>query len=189
MKKKNITLFVFIWGMALTTAFSQSKNVNKEVYPVQASIEHNEAVKNFSRDYITAFPAFNGLNNLGGTLSSMENTAIINMIGSDNNAGISQRGYNIMGVINIEGSNNNTQLIQTGLNLSSNINVEGNFNEFGMTQLGIGLQNDIQISGSNLQFNALHTNFGFQLQQQGIGAVPLSIQNTGRSIPIIIKNN
>ncbi len=186
---KNITLVIVIWGLAYIMAFGQQKDTNIEVYPEQASIEHNDAVKNFSRDFVTAFPAFNGLNSLGGSLLSINNTASINMLGSDNIAGISQQGYNILGEINIDGDNNNTQLIQKGLNLSSNINIEGNFNEFGMTQLGIGLQNNIQISGSNLQFNALHTNFGFQLQQQGVGSVPLSIQNTGRSIPIIIENN
>jgi len=186
---KNITSLIAIWGLAFTMAFAQDKGTNSEVYPEQASIEHNEAVKNFSRDFVTAFPAFSGLNSLGGILSGMENSASINMAGSDNIAGISQRGYNILGRINIEGDNNNMQLIQTGLNLSSNISIDGNFNEFGMTQLGVGLQNNIQISGSNLQFNALHTNFGFQLQQQGMGSIPLSIQTTGRSVPIIIQNN
>ena len=186
---KTITLLIAIWGIACAIAFGQEQQTQKEVYPQQASIEHNEAVKTFSRDFVTAFPAFNGLNSLGSSLSGINNTANINMMGSDNIAGISQRGYNILGGINIEGDNNTTQLTQMGLNLSSNINIEGNFNEFGMTQLGIGLQNNVQISGSNLQFNALQTNFGFQLQQQGMGSIPLSIQTTGRSVPIIIQNN
>ena len=186
--KKTILLIV-IWGIAWTMAIAQNQQNRKEVYPKQASIEHNDAVKNFSSDFVTAFSGLDLFHDLGFSLSGMNNTGSIDVLGSNNISVLSQQGYNIFGDINIEGDNNTTQLNQAGLNLSSVIDIMGDHNSLGMTQFGIGLQNHLQISGTNLQFNALHTNFGFQLQQQGVGSIPLTIQNTGNSIPIIITNN
>lgn len=173
-------------GITISTATGQVGE--KEVYPKQASVNHNEAVKNFSKGFVS--------NSWGGALfdnaglgSNFIKTATINVLGSDNISILSQYGYGITGVINVQGNHNETSLNQVGTDLRSILNIKGSYNEFNMDQFGHGLSNFVNVSGSGLQFDARQTNYGFEMSQQGVHSIPLSIQQRGRTIPITIKNN
>lgn len=173
--------------ISISTALGQISE--KEVYPKQASINHNEAVKNFSKGFVSNYWGGAFIDSEFELGSGFNKTATINVMGSDNISILSQYGYGLTGVMNIQGSNNKTSLSQTGTDLMSILNIEGSHNEFNMNQYGSGLSNFVNVSGLGLQFDARHTNYGFEMTQQGVNSIPLSIQQTGRTVPITIKNN
>lgn len=176
-----------IIGMLVSVATAQTKG--REVYPEQASIEHNSAVKSFSGDYISAFSENVALTNLSQRTNDAGNFAAVNVKGIENISLLSQQGYNIIGVIDIDGNGNRASMRQSGNDLLSILSMKGNSNQFDLTQQGSGLQNYFKIYGSNTNFEAHQTNYGMRLEQAGGGGIPLSIQQTGVPTPIIIRNN
>lgn len=185
--KMLLLIVVFSLGTSITTTAQQT--AKKEVYPVQVSIEHNEAVKNFSSDFVSSFTSSSLFDRPSFSLFGINNLASTNIRGSENLTVLSQQGYDIIGGINILGNQNTATLNQSGSDLLSILNIKGNYNEFNMTQQGIGLQNLVFILGSDLHFDALHTNNGFELNQHGVGGIPMSLEQTGGTLPIIIENN
>lgn len=183
---KNILLICLIMVLGALSAYGQGHS--SEVYPKQASIEHNDAVKKFSRDVVSFFgrsPMFGGLQQRGMDVNQFAN---ITTIGHENVAILSQMGNWNIGMIDIEGNNNRTTLEQRGDRLYSQLDVNGNFNRLNVRQDGTDLQNFIYLSGNGLDFGLTQTNSGLQLMQSNPGSIPLTIQHSGRSIPIIIHN-
>ncbi|MGM0589421.1 MAG: hypothetical protein ACQETE_13450 [Bacteroidota bacterium] len=169
-------------------AEAYAQDLNREVYPKQSSIEHNQAVKSFSSDYLLLTEGNSSRIGISAMLDRAHNIASINMGGQENMAQIIQQGLALYGLIVIEGLDNQVSLLQQGADLQSTINMQGNHNQFDMIQRGEGLHNYIDISGMGLQYNAIQTNGGFQLQQQGQGSIPIRIEHSGTMIPVRIDN-
>lgn len=186
--KMKVILLVAVLSLASLLTVSAQES-DREVYPEQVSIEHNEAVKNFSSDFVSSFPTTGLFDNSALTLLGVNNLAALNVQGSENLTVLNQQGYGIFGGINILGDSNKASLSQSGSDLMSILDIRGDYNIFDMTQQGIGLKNIVFVLGSGLQFDALHTNAGFELNQVGAGSIPLSIEQKGTTVPIIIENN
>jgi len=184
---KNLMLTALITVFAGSLALAQTQR--EEVYPQQASIEHNQAVKTFSRDYVTLFANSSLLGYLQQGLMDVNQIGKIGVSGNNNTAYLEQNGNLNIGLINITGNNNEANLDQQGNRLYSNLNLIGNYNKLDVLQVGINLQNYIQLRGDNLSFNVEQTNSGLQLMQNGAHSIPLKIQQTGRIIPLIIQNH
>lgn len=182
----------YILTMLLVGLFAistQAQKLDREIYPKQASIEHNEAVKSFSGDFVSLFTNSSILGNLQQMSMDANQIANIRTIGDENMAALSQMGVSNIGIINILGNDNNASLEQRGDRLFSILDIRGNRNSLDMLQDGMDLQNFLQITGSDMAFDVQQTNAGLQLMQTGFGSMPISIQRSGRSIPIIISNN
>jgi len=184
---KNLLLTALITILAGSLALAQTQR--EEIYPQQASIKHNQAVKKFSRDYVTLFANSSLLGNLQQGIMDVNQMAKIGIYGNENTAYLEQNGNWNIGLINIEGNNNEASLNQQGNRLYSNLNLIGDYNKLDVLQDGTNLQNYIQLRGNNLSFNVEQTNSGLQLLQNGARSIPLRIQQTGGIIPIIIENH
>lgn len=179
--KTLVALFLF-FGFLISSAFGQS---SQEVYPKQVHIEHNDAVKSFSKDYVSLFRTSDL-----GLFADHENGSIgnISVTGSENVSFLLQQGYGIKGFIDVVGDHNLTSLQQQGGDLMSTLDIQGNQNQMDMTQQGFGLSNSIQLFGSGSNIDAMHTSQGLFLQQSGPGVIPLTIEQKGRPSPLIIRN-
>lgn len=180
---RTLILYLIFIGVFISAAIAQE---NQEIYPQQASIDHNQAVKNFSSDYMSALQNNSQLNLQ--QLSDGISSALINVEGNENLTVLSQQGYGIVGLIDIKGHNNQTSMQQNGSNLLSVLEIEGHSNKFDMKQTGNNLQNYFQIFSSDANFELQQNNSGMQFRQSGTGTIPLSIQQSS-SKPIIIRNN
>ncbi|HET6528288.1 MAG TPA: hypothetical protein VFG39_06020 [Balneolaceae bacterium] len=184
---KTLTLFILISVSVASLSMGQKKD--REVYPKQISIAHNEAVRNFSQDFVTAFLNNFSLDDLNQATGELGQLSVINMKGDYNFALMLQRGFNNTGIINIVGNKNEATLEQKGNGLFSILNVYGRSNQLHVVQRGQGLKNGLQLSGSGINVGAFQNNNGMMLIQRGAGAIPLTIHQTGQTTPIIIRNN
>lgn len=185
-KKLTIICFLITGGISV----SQAQKSNQEIYPKQASIEHNQAVKDFSSRYVSTLSGSGlSLENLQQAAAGTNQYAVINTVGDNNIATLIQTGgIGNAGMIDILGNQNKAGLYQNGSNLLSILEIKGNLNQFNMDQLGNNLQKHMIIDGTGLQFDAEQTNTGFQLKQTG-SSIPFSLEQNGGSLPIIISNN
>src|SRR5699024_3006447 len=179
-------LSVLFYGLLITPVWGQKVT---EVYPQQSSIEHNPAVKTFSKDFVSTLSESRLTPGAQYPGNEFNNIALVEILGSDNITALSQQGYDITGSVNVVGNKNHTAFSQTGSDLYSMLRIEGNLNEFDMRQYGSGLQNDILLRGTDTNFGVYQDNFGLNISQTGMGTIPLSIRHTGRAVPIIIENN
>src|SRR5690625_2260982 len=146
---KTLFLPVLFCELIISSAWGQEV---KEVYPQQSSIEHNRAVKNFSKDFVLTLPESRLSPGTQYPGNEFNNIALIEISGSDNITALSQQGYGITGSVNVMGSKNRTDFSQAGSDLYSMLRIEGNLNEFDMRQYGTGLQNNILLRGSDTNF-------------------------------------
>jgi len=190
MKLKNILMInaVIIFSFNFGVAIAQ--DANQEVYPEQISIEHNQAVKDFSSRYVSTLTGSAlSLENLQQAAAGTNQFALINMVGDNNIATLIQTGgIGNAGLIDILGDQNKASLNQNGSDLLSILEIKGNLNQFNMDQLGSNLQKHVLIDGTGLQFDAEQTNAGFKLMQTGT-SIPFTLEQNGGSLPIIISNN
>jgi hypothetical protein len=166
-----------------------AQDSNKEVYPEQVSIEHNEAVKKFSKDYVLTRPGFLSVGETSPSALGLSNLAEINVLGSENIITLKQLGTGLVGYMDIKGDLNEASIFQKGTNLESILQIQGNANQFDLLQEGVDLANNFEIIGSGMSFDAVQTNTGFELNQTGVGAIPLSIEQIGGVVPIRIESN
>jgi hypothetical protein len=173
---------MFVWPI-------QSQGLNKEVYPKQAAIEHNQAVKRFSRDFVLTTESSRAPIGMQAMLRSINNVAGIRIRGEENITVLQQEGAGLIGFMNVRGDGNDILVQQEGYDLLSLVNIRGNANRLTVSQQGLGLQHYLQISGSGLQFDARQTQRGFVLEQHGYGSIPMTIEQTGGMVPLQIITN
>ena len=180
----NILLILFLFTM--TEGMAQEKNREVDVFPDQVSIEHNEAVQRFSRDFVTSLAdRREGNQALNDAVNGANQVAIINQFGFDNTASIIQTGFGNFAKIHIKGNRNNARIDQDGNNNRALLNIFANDNDISLLQDGsnntfnsdAGLNHDVSQIGNNLS-----------IQTRGIG-IPLRIEQTGQGAGIIIENN
>ncbi len=186
---KKLLLALLLTGFTASVAAAQVSDA--EVSVKQVSREYNDGPLITSEDdmygVFTNSSIISGLQQLATDANQL---ARINAEGDENMARLTQTGTGNIGVINIRGSFNDASLNQDGSGLLSAINIKGSSNNLDVIQSGNELQNLILLEGSGLDYDILQNAAGVNLTQTGSGtSIPLSVKQTGRSVPIIIRNN
>ncbi|MCC5915171.1 MAG: hypothetical protein JJU46_12395 [Balneolaceae bacterium] len=188
MKKQLITIIGVLCLNGLTVAQNPS-----EVFIQQANVEHNEAVKQFTGDFILAFSGQMSLSSFD-QFDTDGNVAFVNQFGDGNVSTLIQNGIGNMARINIMGNRNVTGLEQDGNSNRFILNLEGSDNEITGSQ--IGNENEFRmdfvgdgISIQDQSFVQSGNNLTLQLFNNGNGGgVPLQIEQRGNGASVIIEN-
>lgn len=183
---KKMFLILCLCGAVVARTHAQQHNENLSIKQIA---QGNNAGLNALTDddlwgVVASFPF---LADLQQAAIDANQVAKINVVGNLNTAVLTQFGFNNVGIINIIGNENDAALTQEGSDLLSILNIQGNLNELSVTQDGETLQNYIEVNGDGISFNVLQNNMGLIYSQDG--AVPITIERTGRIVPIIITNN
>ncbi|MBP3191740.1 hypothetical protein [Natronogracilivirga saccharolytica] len=162
-----------------------SQNSEREVFPEQVSIDHNEAVRGFSGDFVTMNPTAGRTDE--DLPETSQNTAIISLIGMENMVMLEQIGSMNRAALSINGDGNDAEFTQNGIGNTASVNVvgsdnfirgwqEGNYNHIGLNYEGSGTQQQVQQLGNHqsAEFN-------------GVG-MPLTITQSGDGARVIIEN-
>lgn len=186
---KKVLICLLLFGVANSTGFAQGVERDIDIFPDQVSIEHNDAVKKFSKDYVSTDIFNSGFSSFVNSILQADQLAIINQIGNENAASIMQSGNNNYAMINIVGDENIIGIDQNGqFNLASfsifgdenelSLLQQGNFNSFNRVYVTDGMQGQFTQSG-----------FGLGLEIRGSNGIPISIEQTGQGSGILIENN
>ncbi|WP_340104018.1 hypothetical protein [Rhodohalobacter sp. 8-1] len=185
MKRLLLLLIIALAGFYRVDA-QTSKNPG-EVFIQQASFDHNDAVKQFTGDFVTMFEMdFDAFAESGEN----SNTAIVNQYGNNNTTGITQNGWGNKALVNLLGDNNTTGLLQQGSDNQFILNLEGNDNTLTGTQQGSQnkLRMDLIGSGTNQTFTQMGNNLTIELIDNGTGGVPLQIEQRGDGASVTVEN-
>lgn len=164
-----------------------------EVFIQQANVEHNEAVQQFTGDFITAFSGQMALDSFEEYDADI-NVAIVNQFGDNNISTLFQNGIGNMARINILGNRNTTGLEQDGSNNRFILNLEGSDNQIEGVQSGADNQLRMDLIGNgvttqNQSFSQTGNNLTLQLFDSGTGgSIPLQIDQRGDGASVIIEN-
>lgn len=176
-------LLVLLFGVS--SAFAQ-RGGSSEVFPQQASIEHNEAVQNLSQRFVTTlFDNMPLLGSLESLLGGYGNYASVEQNGENNRTGISQWGSGNSASVSLIGNFNHVGINQAGVGNTADVLFEGNYNSLGLNQLG-GFHrfelNMINTDGFNQNFTQV--GMGGNIKIEGTGNIPLVIeQRSGAAAP------
>jgi hypothetical protein len=182
--KNSAVIFILLLFFSVDLAAQTDRN--REVFPSQVSIDHNDAVRSFSQDFVTAFTT--GSLQFDEGARTANHIAIINQFGTGNTALLEQYGLSNMASINMFGNFNFASLIQDGINNVSNIHLIGDHNRITGLQIGESNRLDILFEGSGFdrRFEQIGDNHSIEMTGEGI---PLSITQTGNGTNLIIENN
>lgn len=184
--KKLILILIVALAVAFEADAQTSQNPG-EVFIQQASFDHNDAVKQFTGDFVTMFEMnFDAFDDSGEN----SNTAIVNQYGNGNSSGITQNGWGNKALVNLLGDNNTTGLLQQGSDNQFILNLEGNGNTLTGTQQGSQnkLRMDLIGSGTNQTFTQMGNNLTIELIDNGTGGVPLQIEQRGDGASVTVEN-
>lgn len=172
---------LFLVGM--NYAFSQS--VDREIFPEQVSIEHNQAVKSFSGDYVTMSVSTRSEDHKPPEVSVQ--TAIVTQIGMENMVMLNQTGELNYADIITRGNLNEVEWLQDGrrnwvsIELIGNQNTiigeqRGNYNELRLNYEGDGLDKSFLQDGNH------------QLLEFSGTPIPMTVTQRGDGATVIIEN-
>ena len=191
----NILMILFLF--TITDGITQEKDREVDVFPDQVSIEHNEAVQRFSRDFVTTLAdRREGTQALDNAVNGANQVAIINQFGFGNTASIFQNGFGNFASINLIGLKNEAKIDQRGNDNESRINLIGINNEFSILQdgsnntfnvdfLGVGLNQDVSQIGNNLSIQTVVSEFRSELNKPD--KVPESLSKTIKIYYLLIQ--
>jgi len=183
----NILLVLFLF--TITDGLAQEKERKADIFPDQVSIEHNEAVQRFSRDFVTSLAdRREGTQALNDAVNGANQVAIINQFGLGNAASIFQTGFGNFASINLVGLDNEAAIYQRGDDNESRINLIGINNELSILQDGSNNTFNVDFLGAGLNQDVSQVGNNLSIQTRGIG-IPLRIEQTGQGAGIIIENN
>ncbi len=180
--KTLIFLSIFLLFGALNV---HAQNSGREVYPEQISIDHNQAVKNFSGDYVSVLPLTSS--DLIDTPVSIGHVANISIIGIENMVNVHQAGLGNTAGIKVDGNFNDIDLRQDGMGNRSAINLIGSQNTIEGFQQGSYNNLNVNYSGSGLNQRFHQLGNHQTIEMSGIGT-PISITQTGDGATIFIEN-
>jgi len=183
---KLIPLILALFWVTGSLCYGQKQN--REVYPEQVSINHNDAVKKFSRDFVSTMHQYQGVMDMNSMMLGINNAAYVSQVGNDNTAILYQKGNGNVGIIDMEGNGNSSELNQNGNYLLSLLKLKGNYNSLDFDQSGNRLGAMFYLEGQGLNFDAVQNESGMQLLQGG-SSIPLLIRHSGGTTPIIISNH
>ncbi len=182
-------LFVLLLAMlSLELATAQTSNNPGEVFIQQAGFEHNDAVKQFTSDFVTMFEMdFDAFNGFGDE----SNVAVVNQFGNSNRSNVTQSGWGNRALVNILGDRNATGIEQRGNSNRLILNLEGSDNNFEGVQLGNenSYRFDLIGSAQNQSTRQVGNNMSLHMIDNGNGGVPLQIEQRGNGASVIIENH
>lgn len=187
---KNIVIVLMFIGLLTSIAVAQGVEQESEVYPEQASIEHNSAVKAFSQKYASLGRIISGNFSVADFINPANQLAIISQIGNDNYSQITQSdGGSNVALISIVGDDNEASVDQYGYDNFASLNIFGNSNRYSLDQIG---NNNTFLGG--IRDNGYESSYtqrgnGIRLELQGRNPMGLIIEQTGQGFGIIIENN
>jgi|AntRauTorcE11898_2_1112593.scaffolds.fasta_scaffold25709_2 hypothetical protein len=184
---KKLILLILLFVLSAPVAWAQQANANVVVNQVTEESDNSLFITD-EEEEIGLFLSDSFISGLQQLAADANQVARINTVGSNNVSQLTQSGNGNIGAINVLGNGNETSLNQNGNDLISVLNLEGDFNILDVDQIGSNLQNVVQLEGDGLNFDILQDAQGLQLTQTGSG-IPLQIETTGGTVPIIITNN
>lgn len=161
---------------------------NENSAPSSVTRDFNNGTLFTSEDLLGIFANSKFISGIQRLIIDVNQVAKIKMVGSGNYTTLTQSGISNVGIININGNSNITRLNQVGSGLLSAIKIHGNSNTLEVDQIGDNLQNLILLDGTDLNFDVNQNANGVHLTQTG-SSIPLQIESSGRTVPIIISNN
>ncbi|MEX2478843.1 MAG: curlin repeat-containing protein [Gracilimonas sp.] len=180
------TLFLI---MGSSSIFAQMANRDAEVFPEQVSIDHNEAVRSFSRDFVTADANFNsGLESVLQSMQMLSQLVLVSETGNNNTIRLSQDGFNNFIFTGLNGDKNELEVEQRGDNNAASFRILGNYNELSLLQEG---SYNIFSRSYNSDFNQgqfSQSGIGLNMQIEGQNSIPLIIEQRGQGSGILIEN-
>ena len=183
--KKVLFLLIIIIGSFFET-FAQE--IDEGIYINQVTEREYTALNATTEDdFFGFFSTIPFISELQQHAIDASQVAGIKITGNQNIAEISQFGSGNFGILHIDGDDNQAGLVQKGTGLLSVLNVTGNANNMHILQDGNALQNYIEVKGNGINFDVRQTNSGLVYTQSG--PIPITIERTGRRVPIIITNN
>jgi len=180
---KTLLTIVILILVGMSPAISQS--VDREIFPEQVSIDHNQAVKSFSGDFVIMESA--------AETDSRElpevtvQTAIVTQIGMENLVNLSQSGELNYANISTIGDNNHVDWSQVGMRNWVSVNLNGNFNRVDGVQSGNYNQLRLEYEGDGLDQSFLQDGDHQFLEFIGVG-IPMTVTQRGDGATLIIEN-
>lgn len=180
---KPLLTIVILILVGMSPAVSQS--VDREIFPEQVSIDHNQAVKSFSGDYVTMSVSTRSEDHKPPEVTVQ--TAIVTQIGMENMVMLNQTGELNYANVTTRGNFNEVEWIQDGRRnwvsvklIGDNNNIigeqRGDFNELRVNYEGDGLDKSFLQDG-NHQF----------LEFSG-RPIPMTVTQRGDGATVIIEN-
>lgn len=185
MKQYIILAVIFLFG-----SLAHAQRVGGEnLFPQQANISHNQAVMNFSRDFVSALGQLGGIFQSSADMVGDANQATsLNVFGNANSINVSQNGAINFAGINILGSNNNLDIAQNGSNNLALFDILGSGNDLSLTQNNNFNTFRGLYVGSGISPAPIIQNGNSTVTQLGISFIPLEISTTaGQGVPVIIQ--
>lgn len=181
MKKTPAILLLLLSGAL--SAFSQ--NVDREIFPEQVSITHNQAVKSFSGDFVTMTSSV--LSESRDFPEVVAQTAIVNQIGMANLVLLSQQGALNYARISTVGHHNHVDWNQIGNHNQMSVRLVGNHN--GIIGLQEGNSNQLMLAyeGDGLDQDFIQLGNNQFLEFFGIG-IPVTVIQRGDGATLTIEN-
>ncbi len=181
---KTLLTIVILIFLGTSTSFSQS--VDREIFPEQVSIDHNQAVKSFSGDYVTMSASSLSENDEPPEVTVQ--TAIVNQFGMENMVLLNQTGELNYANITTEGSFNHVDWSQIGLRNWVSVELTGNQNRITGEQRGDFNQLRLNYEGDGLDQSFLQDGNYQTLEFNGVGT-PMTVTQTGDGATVIIENH
>lgn len=186
----NMRSFLSLFILLIASSTLQAQRYGGEnLFPQQANIEHNQAVMNFSRDFVSALGQLGGVLRSGADMVGDANqVASSNVIGNANSLNIVQNGTLNFAGVNIVGSSNSVNVSQNGSDNLALLNILGSSNNLSLTQNN---NNNIfrgLYIGSGITPAPMIQNGNSSVTQLGVSFIPLEITTTaGQGVPVIIQ--
>ncbi len=175
-----IVVLIFLASSAL------SQSVDREIFPEQVSIEHNQAVKSFSGDYVTMSASSLSENEKPPEVSVQ--TAIVTQIGMENMVLLSQTGDLNYANISTVGDNNRVDWSQVGMRNWVSLELIGDQNRITGEQRGDFNQLRLNYEGDGLEQSFLQDGDYQILEFNGVG-IPMTVTQRGDGATVIIENH
>ncbi|MDZ7806589.1 MAG: curlin repeat-containing protein [Gracilimonas sp.] len=186
---KQAFILILLAGLFSVSAFAQGVEREVDVFPEQVSIDHNDAVKKFSKDYVSSGIYRSGLSSFINSIMQADQIAMINQFGNDNIASISQTGNRNEAYVTIIGDRNEAGVEQYGNDNFALLKILGDDNKYGLLQEG----NDNRFVGgiftNGYQNNYTQSGSGLSFTLQGPNSMGLMIEQIGQGFDLIIETN
>ncbi|MFP8488070.1 curlin repeat-containing protein [Gracilimonas sp. Q87] len=186
--KKFLTILLFT-VLITGTVVAQGVERDVDIFPEQVSIEHNDAVKQRSQQYVSMGRPLTALNTFINSIMQADQTAIINQFGNDNIASISQTGNGNNAYVTILGDRNEAGVEQYGDDNFALLKIIGDDNKYGLLQEGNENKFVGGIFTNGYQNNYTQSGNGLSFTLQGPNSMGLMIEQIGQGFDLIIESN
>ena len=181
---KPLLTIVLLLLVGMSSAFSQ--NVDREIFPEQVSIDHNQAVKSFSGDFVTMGVSTRSEDHKPPEVSVQ--TAIVTQIGMENMVLLNQTGELNYANITTDGNFNTVDWRQIGMRNWVSIVLDGNSFEIDGVQDGNFNEIRLNYEGDGVKQTFLQEGDHQLLEFSGT-PIPMTVTQMGDGATVIIENH